>query len=324
MGKDDAVVFLSYRRGDTQWAARGIHGRLSSEYGQDRVFRDLDGIPPGVRFRDYVHDAISKSDIFVLLIGRAWASMVDDEGRRRLELPRDPLRVEIETALEAGLPIIPVRVEGAPMPTERDLPPSILELLEFNATEISDSRWDFDIARLVEAIDHLAADRREVVEPTVAPARPVPVRIEVQDGLGAFLGVAPVAVTRLADRMPDVDPSFLRDYQSARRTSQRSYFLTHVLGPATQPGQKYSVTIKVTPHRDATDEIRSTSFYLGRSWGNRVLPGERGPSGRHGIVTEAYGPFIALCEVEFTDGDRIPVDHYCDFDMGSLLPSSRR
>lgn len=147
------------------------------------------------------------------------------------------------------------------------------------------------------------------------------VTVDVIKGLGTQLGVVPVAVTRLTTPMREIDPALLRDYQSALRESQKSYFLTHILGPATQPGQKYSVALKVTPHRDSTQQIRSASFYLGRSWGNRVFPGQPGTDGRFGIVTEAYGPFLALCEVEFADSTRIVLDHYCDFDMGGLLPS---
>jgi hypothetical protein len=150
-------------------------------------------------------------------------------------------------------------------------------------------------------------------------AATVPVTVEVKHDVGTKLGVAPVAITRLTSPMAEVDRSFLRDYQSARRASQRSYFLTHILGPATQPGQKYSVALKLTPHREATDRVCSVSFYLGKSWGNQVFSGSRGSDGRFGIVTEAYGPFLALCEVEFADGSRIVLDHYCDFDMGSML-----
>jgi hypothetical protein len=148
-----AVIFLSYRRGDTQWAARGIYDRLVSRYGRENVFRDLDAIPPGARFRDYVEKKISESDVLILLIGTAWAAYKDEAGRRRLEHPRDPVRLEVETALRLAVPIIPVRVEGAPMPTERDLVPSIYDLLEFNAAEVSDSRWDYDLDRLLWAIN---------------------------------------------------------------------------------------------------------------------------------------------------------------------------
>ena len=147
------VIFLSYRRGDTQWAARGIYDRLVNRYGRSNVFRDLDAIPPGARFRDYVEKKISESDVLILLIGVAWAAYQDETGRRRLEHPRDPVRLEVETALRLGVPIIPVRVEGAPMPTERDLVPSIYDLLEFNAAEVTDSRWEYDVDRLLWAID---------------------------------------------------------------------------------------------------------------------------------------------------------------------------
>src|SRR4051794_24409831 len=147
------VIFLSYRRGDTQWAARGIYDRLVNRYGRTNVFRDLDAIPPGARFRDYVEKKISESDVLILLIGKAWASYTDETGRRRLEQPRDPVRVEVETALRLGVPIIPVRVEGAPMPTEGDLVPSIYDLLESNPAEISDSGWKYDVDRLLWAIN---------------------------------------------------------------------------------------------------------------------------------------------------------------------------
>jgi hypothetical protein len=159
------VVFLSYRRGDTQWAARGIYDRLTDRYGHKSVFRDLDAIPPGVRFREYVEKKISESDVLLLLIGNAWASYADEMGRRRLEQPRDPVRLEIETALRLGVPIIPVRVEGAPMPTERDLVPSIMDLLEFNAAEVTDSRWNYDVDRLLRAIN-------ETVERSLDPSAP--------------------------------------------------------------------------------------------------------------------------------------------------------
>jgi hypothetical protein len=159
------VIFLSYRRGDTQWAARGIYDRLVDRYGRRNVFRDLDAIPPGARFRDYVEKKISESDVLILLIGKAWASYADEMGRRRLEQPRDPVRLEVEAALRLGLPIIPVRVEGAPMPTEGDLVPSIVDLLEFNAAEVSDSRWEYDVERLLWAIN-------ETVEGRLRPSAP--------------------------------------------------------------------------------------------------------------------------------------------------------
>lgn len=163
----------------------------------------------------------------------------------------------------------------------------------------------------------------EIPEPPSGPVADSPILIEVERGLGVTLkapALVPIATTRLARPIHDVDPLFLRDYQAARRATQHSFFMTHILGPAKTRGQTYSVAIRVSPHKDQDPwGVKSASFYLGRSWGSRVFDGKRGVDGRFGITTEAWGPFLALCEVEFDDGTRILLDHYCDFDMGSLL-----
>jgi len=195
--------------------------------------------------------------------------------------------------------------------------------LRFNRVKVAGTEFIFD--KETEGLTRAAPAAEGEVNPSVPAVKEspedVPVKVEVRKGLGEILHAVPVAVAELTRPMREVDSSLLRDYQSARKVSQHSHFLTHILGPATRPGQKYSVAIRVTPHRDATRQVKSATFYLGRSWGNRVFDGMQGPDGRFGIATEAYGPFLALCEVEFDDGSRILLDHYCDFDMGSLLPT---
>ncbi|MFF3493271.1 pYEATS domain-containing protein [Streptomyces sp. NPDC002795] len=146
-----------------------------------------------------------------------------------------------------------------------------------------------------------------------------PISVEVRRGLGTTLGVAPVAVAHLIEPMSSVEPLILRDYRSARKKCQHEHFLTHTLNPAKTPGQAYSVALRVTPVKGTTEKVRSASFFFGKFWGDRVFAGQRGADGRFGIVTEAYGPFLALCEVEFESGRRILLDHYCDFDMAELL-----
>ncbi|MFF4503787.1 pYEATS domain-containing protein [Streptomyces sp. NPDC001401] len=150
------------------------------------------------------------------------------------------------------------------------------------------------------------------------PSTDQPISVKVQQGLGTTLGRAPIAVTHLTEPMPSVDPLLLRDYRSARKKGQHGHFLTHILNPAKTPGH-YSVVLRVTPDTGATEKVRSASFFFGKYWGNKVFEGRRGTDGRVGIVTEAYGPFLALCEVQFESGRRILLDHYCDFDMAELL-----
>jgi hypothetical protein len=91
----------------------------------------------------------------VVLIGDGWLSAKDRAGQRRLDSPKDWVRQEIEVALRRDIPIIPVRVQGALMPSEDELPATIADLAGFQSAELTDSRWDFDIGLLTNAIDNL-------------------------------------------------------------------------------------------------------------------------------------------------------------------------
>ena len=74
--------------------------------------------------------------------------------RNRLDNAADPVRVEIETALRKGVPLIPVLVFGAAMPGVGELPESLADLAYRNAMQIDAGR-DFDthMARLIRAVD---------------------------------------------------------------------------------------------------------------------------------------------------------------------------
>jgi len=74
-----------------------------------------------------------------------------------LDAPRDWVRREIEAALKHDIPIIPVRIEEARLPSEEELPPSITDLLEFQDAQVTDRRWTYDVEQLIQAIDDLHA-----------------------------------------------------------------------------------------------------------------------------------------------------------------------
>jgi hypothetical protein len=44
----------------------------------------------------------------LVVIGPAWLAGADDQSQRRIDLPNDFVRIEIETALQQRVPIIPV------------------------------------------------------------------------------------------------------------------------------------------------------------------------------------------------------------------------
>ena len=165
------LIFMSYRREDTQGFARGIYENLAKRYGRHNVFRDIDSIPAGAQFAQFIEEKIAQAGVVLALIGRDWNPAVGDS--RRLDSPTDLVRVEVEAALRLKRPIIPVRISGAPMPTANDLIPSLSSLCQLNAAEISDARWEHDLARLCEAIDALfgvTTTRKLLISPAWIPS----------------------------------------------------------------------------------------------------------------------------------------------------------
>ncbi|HMO48495.1 MAG TPA: hypothetical protein PKB14_21030 [Rubrivivax sp.] len=82
------------------------------------------------------------------VIGPRWLELRDAQGRRRLDDAQDTVRREIEAALAAGLPVIPVLVEGARMPAAEVLPASLGAFARCHAVVLSDAGWHDDVARL--------------------------------------------------------------------------------------------------------------------------------------------------------------------------------
>ena len=143
-----AEIFLSYRRQDSQSATGRLADDLEARFGDERVFRDHE-IAAGENFVEAIRRSVESSTVVLAIVGRRWLDARDAEGRRRLDDPNDFVRLEIELALAARVPLVPVLVEGATMPAAADLPPSIAEFSRCQAVELSDRRWRDDVETLV-------------------------------------------------------------------------------------------------------------------------------------------------------------------------------
>ena len=134
-------------------AAGRIYDRLKAYFGENQVFFDIDSIPPGVDFRSYIADSVSKCDVLVVIIGERWNAK-DQNGVSRLEDPSDFIRIEIETALKRNIPVIPVPVASALVPSEKELPQSMKELSFRNSYEVrSGTSFEGHIQRLIKGIE---------------------------------------------------------------------------------------------------------------------------------------------------------------------------
>jgi len=147
-----AGIFISYRRDDEPHLAGRLNDRITSHFGRDRVFIDVDSIEPGLDFTEVIQDALAKCQVLLVLIGKHWIGAVDQIGRRRLDDPNDYVRFEVETALSRKIRVIPILVEGAIMPGADELPLGIGGLVRRNAMEISHGRFNSDVDRVVEVL----------------------------------------------------------------------------------------------------------------------------------------------------------------------------
>ena len=162
-----AGIFISYRRDDTQGEALHLFENLKTHFGADRVFMDVIAIRPGEDYRKVIDSAVASCDVLITLIGRDWLRSATAGGQPRLSDARDFVRLETATALRRDVRVIPVLVQGAPMPAEDVLPDDLKPLAYRNAIEVSHSRWDYDVRMLIEALER-------VLSPTLTGPAPTP------------------------------------------------------------------------------------------------------------------------------------------------------
>jgi hypothetical protein len=159
-----ALIFVSYRRHDTQSASGRLCDKLQTHFGADRVFHDIESIDPGDDFTAAIRSKITASSVVLVMIGRHWLHATGPDGRSRLFDPGDYVCLEIATALEREVPVIPVLAEGAAMPPASALPASIVGLATRQAHEITEQRWQYDSDLLVRQLEVFVPPERKVTE----------------------------------------------------------------------------------------------------------------------------------------------------------------
>src|SRR5262245_18560739 len=127
-----AKIVISYRRADSEALTGRIRDRLVGHYGNDSIFMNIDSIPFGIDFRDYIKDALAHTDAVLAVMGPRWVGRMSG-GPARIMEETDPVRIEVETPLARGIPVIPVLIDDAVMPQASQLPETLKNLAYRNA-----------------------------------------------------------------------------------------------------------------------------------------------------------------------------------------------
>ncbi|HSS22542.1 MAG TPA: TIR domain-containing protein [Pyrinomonadaceae bacterium] len=145
-------IFICYRREDAEGYAGRLHDHLNVRF-PGRIFRDVTGISPGADYTRVIQDKVGGCSALIAIIGSEWLTIEDEDKRRRLFKENDYVRHEIATALTRNITVIPVLVRDAKMPPPESLPPDLAALSLRNAVEISDTDFDYDMGRLIRALE---------------------------------------------------------------------------------------------------------------------------------------------------------------------------
>jgi hypothetical protein len=177
-------IFISYRRRDSQGSAGRLFDRLAAAFGTNHIFMDVDGIDPGAHFPTVLSSKLAESDVLVAVIGPHWLGREATEVGR-LDDPEDFVRQEIAGALERGLRVVPVLVDGATMPSVTQIPPALGRLAGLQAVELRHARFGIDVQGLIDSLRR-ALDEAD----TARRSQPLPeVRAWLREMLGEPAGL---------------------------------------------------------------------------------------------------------------------------------------
>jgi hypothetical protein len=160
------LIFLSYRRDASAGYAGRLYDRLVQKYGKRRVFMDVDAIPIGEDFVERIKKSVATTDVMLALISSGWAG--EPGASSRLDNPNDFVRLELATALERGVIVIPVILPGATVPVPTALPDALAKLAFVNAFFLPANGFHQAVDGLIKSLDGIltgvAQSRRELAK----------------------------------------------------------------------------------------------------------------------------------------------------------------
>jgi len=142
-------IFICYRRRDASALAGRLYDHLVDWF-PGKVFMDVEDITPGHDFRDRLTNVMDQCQVVVALIGTNWTPSLRQDAQ--VEHSPDYVVSELEQAINAGLVVIPLLLDGTPMPPSEELPASLRALRFHHALDVRTQCFTRDIRPLRAAI----------------------------------------------------------------------------------------------------------------------------------------------------------------------------
>jgi tetratricopeptide (TPR) repeat protein len=147
-------IFINHRGIDHSYAPVLVDRELTRRFGTDNVYLASRSNRAAVDFPLEIERRLTKSSLLIALIDQEWVG----RDLPLLHQPGDWVRREIAWALEHGLHVLPLLLDGVRTPKTRDLPGDIAELTHRQALRMRVRTAHGDLARLVGEIEQLVPD----------------------------------------------------------------------------------------------------------------------------------------------------------------------
>lgn len=132
------ALFVSYRPQDQpDWLLSQVRARVQKDIAVDWV--ELGG-------------SLESCQMVLVMIGPQWLSAAHADGRRLIDDPQDAVHLTLTRALDRGLRLVPVLLDGTVMPRSQELPTALQALVRRPAMSLHPQRLDADMGMLVSMI----------------------------------------------------------------------------------------------------------------------------------------------------------------------------
>jgi tetratricopeptide (TPR) repeat protein len=148
------AIFISYRRGPTAAVAAALWRALTRRFDTNAVFFDVESIGAGQKFRPTIEFALSSCEVMLVLIGAKWAPPRLSVGSPFGDA-FDFVQHEVARALQRGVHVLPVLVDGARLPEKKDLPNDVHALLEYQVQVLRSEALEEDLEAIFSWLSRL-------------------------------------------------------------------------------------------------------------------------------------------------------------------------
>lgn|GEM_PF-2738067 len=148
-------VFVNYRHEDTQGTAWALAFQLEARFGRENVFFDNGTLRPGMQWFDEIKAHASSAGTLLSLIGARWLPSLIAHMKPGGEPDYVAKEIALALCAQPHVTIIPVMIDDAEPPSERDLPLSLKALAGKHVEHLRHSHLREDIDRLIARLEEL-------------------------------------------------------------------------------------------------------------------------------------------------------------------------